>query len=82
MSTEWKNDKPFEHTSANGTTFRADRGDMSTGVKVSNMWHITEEKMHADFMEFGAWHAMWIHPFLNGFQGYDTVVYDFEEMPE
>ena len=34
---------------------------------------ITEEQKLADFIEFGAWHAMWIHPDLNRFGGYDNI---------
>ena len=80
--TDWKNTTPIEHTCSNGTTFSCSCGDLSDVVHVWHMWHITDEQRCADFMEFGAWHALWIHPHLNGFSGYDAVVYRCKEMPE
>jgi hypothetical protein len=73
MTREIKNTKTIEHMSSNGTTFKADRGDLVGGVNITYAWEITEEQKLADFIEFGAWHAMWIHPDLNRFGGYDNI---------
>ncbi len=79
MPREIMNEKEISHTSSNGTTFKSDRGDLRSGVKATYLWEIDDMKKLADFAEFGAWHAFWIHPNLNGFPGYDTINYSFEE---
>lgn len=35
------------------------------------------QTLAAEVAEFAAWHAMVIHPNLNGFQGYDTLRFSF-----
>jgi hypothetical protein len=66
------NDKPFEHTGSHGTTLTADRCDFSTGVVIDKPLDITTQHFAQDMMEIAAWHAIHIHPKLNGFQGYDV----------
>jgi len=71
---------PIEHTCRNGTSFKCERADLKGGVTVTQAWgDANPEKRMADFAEFGAWHAHWIHEHLNGFQGYDCVRYVFTE---
>ena len=71
------NDQSFSHMSNNGTVFKGDRCDLSSGVKVSFLWDIENEQQNADFAEFAAWHAMQIWPQLNGFAGYDAIRYEY-----
>jgi hypothetical protein len=68
----WMNDSPFEHTGHYGTKLTADRCDFSSGVVVDKPLDITTAHLIQDMMEIAAWHAMHIHPHLNGFQGYDA----------
>lgn len=68
-------DKPFEHLSHNGTNFRCETCDLRTAVFVTNPYSIGVVKLGADFAEFAGWHAANILPYLNGFAGYDTIVY-------
>lgn len=75
----WMNDKPLEHTSHNGTSFKAERCDLYGGVKVTKpTWPITEVQLAADFGEFTAWHVLCIFKQLNGFAGYDCIQYNVE----
>jgi hypothetical protein len=39
--------------------------------------NVSDKKVMADMVEFGAWHAINIYPDLNGFQGYDCVSFNF-----
>jgi hypothetical protein len=68
----WMNDRPFEHRGHWGTVLTADRCDFAGGVSVSKPKGITEKHLIQDMMEIAAWHAVHIHPHLNGFQGYDA----------
>jgi hypothetical protein len=70
---EFMNEKPFEHTGHYGTTLRADRCDFVGGAKITTPEGNTEAQFASDMMEIGAWHAIHIHPRLNGFQGYDCL---------
>jgi hypothetical protein len=79
MTTTWINDKPLEHTSHHGTTFKAQRSDLYGGVTVTKpAWPIAEAQFAADFGEFTAWHALCIFKQLNGFAGYDCIQYTIE----
>jgi hypothetical protein len=78
MTREILNTKAIQHMSSNGTTFKADRGDLQSGVRVLSAWNTSLEHMMSDFAEFGAWHLMNIHPSLHGFGGYDTITYTIE----
>lgn len=70
---EWMGEKPFEHRGSHGTILTADRCDFKGGVAVDKPKDITDENFAQDMMEIAAWHAIHIHPNLNGFQGYDCV---------
>lgn len=73
------NDKPLEHTSHNGTTFKASRCDLQGGVTVTKpAWLISDLQLAADFGEFTAWHALCIFKQLNGFAGYNCIQYNLE----
>lgn len=80
LNGEWLNEKPFSHFCRNGVEFEADRCDFKNGVIVSlyedetNLDDYTKKLISAT-AEMTAWHAMFIHPHLNGFQGYDCVNY-------
>ena len=64
---------PLKHVCKNGTTFTAARADLRGGVKYMESDFADSVELTEDFFEFGAWHAVTIHPQLNGFQGYDCV---------
>lgn len=70
---EWMNEKPFEHTGHYGTTLTANRCDFVGGAKITTPASTTEAQFASDMMEIGAWHAIHIHPHLNGFRGYDCL---------
>lgn len=70
---EFRNEKPFMHTAHFGTTLEAERSDFKTGVTLTCPPGISDEHLVSDVMEIAAWHAIHIHPRLNGFQGYDCV---------
>jgi hypothetical protein len=53
--------------------FNSKSKDLSSGVDVTNQFNVDTLKIAKDFAEFGAWHALMIHPKLNGFRGYDAV---------
>jgi hypothetical protein len=67
------NEKPFEHQAHHGTWLRANRCDFQHGVAIIRPPAISDEHFASDMMEIAAWHALQIHPHLNGFQGYDAV---------
>lgn len=78
------NDMPFSHY-ANGFEFFSDRCDFSGSVYV-----VVDDKtkqpdpvqlMSATASVMG-YHAINIHRELNGFQGYDTIHYEFVERTE
>ena len=74
MKMEWLNEKPLEHTSSNGTTFKADRCDLRGGVIIEYpSYLLTDQQKMDDFLQFGAWHRGEIWQRLNGFSGYDCV---------
>lgn len=73
------NDKPFSHTSSNGTHFKADRCDLLNGVEVEKPEGINEVALCSDFAQFAAYHAGVIHENLNGFAGYDNITYTITE---
>jgi acyl carrier protein len=73
---KWINDLPLEHTSSNGTTFKAERCDLKGPVTVSfPSWPLTEEQKREDFLQFGTWHRGCIFNQLNGFSGYDCITF-------
>lgn len=75
------NDKPYSHTGRYGTTISCDRCDFKTPVTVASEFvgagGTSEDwqKVTADVAEAMAYHAIHIHPELNGFSGYDTIRY-------
>jgi hypothetical protein len=69
---EFMNEKPFEHRGSHGTILTADRCDFRGDVIVDKPKDITYKHFAQDMMEIAAWHAIHIHPKLNGFQGYDA----------
>ena len=72
------NASSLEHICRNGTVFKADRCDLKGGVKVSSSWEIDNLRLASDFAEFGAWHRSEIWAQLNGFGGYDNILYELE----
>jgi len=79
LQKEIMNAKSIEHMSRNGTVFKSERGDLRSGVMVVSSWDVGMGEMCADFAEFAAWHALHIHPNLNGFGGYDAISYEFDD---
>ncbi len=69
------NDKPLEHMCRNGTVFKSERCDLKSGVRVYSSWELDKLQLAADFAEFGAWHAVNYWNQLNGFSGYDNIIY-------
>lgn len=73
---KWINELPLEHTSSNGTTFKAVRSDLKGPVTVSfPSWPLTEEQKREDFLQFGTWRRGCIFKQLNGFSGYDRICF-------
>lgn len=72
------NDKPYEHRSSNGTLFTCNRCDLREPVKVTRPSRLSDTHFAQDIGEFAAYHALHIHPCLNGFPGYDTIRYEIE----
>jgi hypothetical protein len=73
MSTEWINDKPFQHTSRGGCVFTANRCDFHGGVIIYAPSEASGEQLYSDLAEMIGYHATVIHPRLNGFAGYDCI---------
>lgn len=67
------NDKRYEHTSANGTKFIAERADFEGGVRVYPQKGYTTEEIIQDTAQMIADHRGNIWPELNGFAGYDLI---------
>lgn len=76
------NEKPFSHTSHNGTHFKADRCDFLNGVEVEKPEGINVVALCSDFAEFAAHHMAFIHEHLNGFSGYDAIAYTITEVSD
>lgn len=62
------------HQCGNGTLFKGTR-NLSV-VQVERPKGLPNHEFAADCMEFGAWHALAIHPTLQSFQGYDCVRFE------
>lgn len=80
MTYEPMNEKPFEHRCRWGTVFTGNRCDLKDGVDVKVDSWVNESTnreacIASDYVEFAAWHALCIHPHLNGFQGYDCIAF-------
>ena len=75
------NDKPIEHVTHGGVTFRCARADLREVITVhDHLDNFTSlERVAEAIAEFTAWHALCIFNQLNGFQGYDTLRFRFEE---
>lgn len=71
------NERSFEHSCRNGTNFFSDRCDFRTNVRVEVPRDISREALMQDVSEMIGYHAMNIFPQLNGFQGYDTIIFQF-----
>lgn len=67
------NDKPFEHLSHYGTKFVAPKADFREGVIIFRSPGLTQLQLLADLSEMIGYHAVNIHPELNGFSGYDCI---------
>lgn len=67
------NEKPFEHRAHHGTWLRANRCDFKHGVAIVRPPGLSREQFASDLIEIAAFHAIHIHPHLNGFQGYDCL---------
>lgn len=62
--------KPFAHSSKNGTKFHAPKKDLSEGFDVKIPLNLTEDLLIADVVEMAAYHATVIEPSLSLFSGY------------
>lgn len=67
------NEAPLFHTGPHGTSFQCNRSDLRQEIQFHTPRGVTELQVRHDFAEFGAWHALQVHPHLNGFPGYDTL---------
>jgi hypothetical protein len=68
---EFLNEKPFEHL-GRVMKFKADHCDFRNGVEIhSLMSNATPLDIMNDVAEMIGYHALNIHPYLNGFMGYD-----------
>lgn len=68
------NEEKLVYTSYdNAVKFSCNRSDLRETVNVSVACYLHESHLRKYFLEFGAWHAMEVHPKLNGFPGYDCV---------
>jgi hypothetical protein len=76
--TQWINEKPYSHTSHNGTHFSADRCDLKGGVKITRPDYVDDMRFAADCAEFGAMHVILVHERLNGFQGFTAIHYELQ----
>jgi hypothetical protein len=82
VENRWMNEKPFEHTGHYGTTLTANRCDFQHGVAITCPPNISDTHLVSDMMEIAAWHAIHIHPNLNGFQGYDCIRIELRKFTE
>jgi hypothetical protein len=77
------NDKPYEHTSRYGTTFKCARCDFREPIYYQYRGEkLSREKLMLDVSELIGFHAANIWENLNGFQGYDTVRFIEGEPPK
>ena len=70
-----QNARPFEHRCGNGTIFTASRCDFRGGITAKHRNGLPIEKLMQDISEMIGFHAVMIHPKLNGFAGYDCITY-------
>ena len=75
---EWLNEKPWDHVCHNGTEFSSSRCDFEAELIARVPARVTEEELMQDVSEMIGYHAMNIHPHLNGFRGYDCIRYVIE----
>ncbi len=73
---QFMNDKPFVHVSSGGTRFICERCDFTKPVKVHESASLTREGLMGDVAEMVGYHAVAIHPELNGFAGYDCITFE------
>jgi len=71
------NDTPFEYEAANGTKFTCERCDFKEVINVKWMHETTDADFHLDIAEMIGYHAINVHPQLNGFQGYDVLNFEY-----
>ena len=71
------NDKPFSYISYWGTEFFSDSCDFKSFVEVKNAPSVGLQRYSRDLAEMIGYHATNIHPKLNSFQGYDTLMFRF-----
>lgn len=66
----------YSHVGYNGTKITAAHKNLTGGVEVVVPEDMAMELVIADVAEAIAFHAIHIHPTLNGFAGYDCVTYN------
>lgn len=76
---DFLNERPFSHVCHNGTRFDCERCDLRGPIEVRTLGEIDRERLTADFAEFAGWHGVNIHPYLNGFNGYDCLKFVFKQ---
>lgn len=70
------NEEALEYRAPNGTAFKSERCDLRSVVKVISKRKLQPHLLAQDLVAFGAYHAHYILPLLNGFPGYDAVSYE------
>ncbi len=68
------NARAIAHTSA-GLRFTATRADLADGVVIEVDDSLSSAQLAQAVSGFIGWHALTIHPLLNGFSGYDAVAF-------
>lgn len=70
------NEESIEYTTYdNAVSFSCDRSDLGSIVFVSIASYVNDQQLNNYFFEFGGWFISEVKPFLNGFQGMDTVTF-------
>ncbi len=79
---EYMNNKPFTHICRLGTVFHCEKCDLSRKIYYSGApdgchSKLKMEAFGKDVAEMIGYHAVNIRPELNGFAGYDCLVFEF-----
>lgn len=72
------NNTPFYHVSRGGTEFTATRCDLEEGI-VIEFPNSDSATYASDIAEMIGYHSTMILPELNGFQGYDCIIFKIKK---
>jgi len=75
---EFMNENKWEHCCSNGTVFTCERCDFTVPIVVSPPLSLKPSHFWQDLAEMIGYHAIHIHPNLNGFAGYDTIEFEIK----